>query len=118
MLRTFRYHLYPNQTQLERIQKNIDACRFVYNWALESKKMAFETDNTNLSWFDLNNRLKEVKNDHPFLKDVYSQSLQQAIKRLQLAFQHFFRRINQASNPPGYPKFKSRKARTQSFDVP
>jgi putative transposase len=118
MLRTFRYRLYPNQTQRERIRKTIDACRFVYNWALETKKAAYETDGTNLSWYDLNNRLIELKQNHPFLKDAYSQSLQQAIKRVLLAFQHYFRRLAQGKEKLGYPKFRRRKSHSQSFDVP
>jgi putative transposase len=118
MLRTYRYRLYPNQTQRGLIRKTIDACRFVYNWALETKKTAHEKDEMNLSWYDLNNRLVKLKRDHPFLKDVYSQSLQQAIKRVHLAFQHFFRRLKQGKPQPGYPKFKRRKASHQSFDVP
>ena len=118
MLRSFRYRLYPNQMQRERIRKTNDACRFVYNWALETKKKSYEMEGTNLSWFDLNNRLVELKENHPFLKDVYSQSLQQAAKRLHIAFQHFFRRITNGKEQPGYPKFKRRKAHRQSFDVP
>ncbi len=115
---TFRFRLYPNQVQRDRIRKNIDACRFVYKWALESTKNAYETDGTNLSWYDLNNRLVKLKRDHPFLKDAYSQSLQQAVKRLHQAFQHFFRRLTKGETQPGYPKFKRRKAHRQSFDVP
>lgn len=84
MLRTYRYRLYPNKTQREHIRKNTDACRFVYNWALETKMRVYEQDGKNLSWYDLNNLLIELKQDHPFLKHVYSQSLQQAIKRLHL----------------------------------
>ncbi|MDO8125438.1 MAG: transposase [Candidatus Hermodarchaeota archaeon] len=118
MLRTFRYRLYPNQTQRARIRKNIDACRFVYNWALEITKTAYEKDGSNLRWFDLNNRLIELKQGYPFLKDAYSQSLQQAVKRLNLAFQYFMRHVSQGKEQPGYPKFKRRKAHRQSFDVP
>jgi transposase len=118
MLRTFRYRLYPNQTQRERIRKTIDACRFVYNWALETKKTAYETDETNLSWFDLNTRLPELKKKNPFLKDAYSQSLQHAVKRVMLAFEHFFCRITEGKEQQGYPKFQRRKARRQSFEVP
>ena len=118
MLKTFRYRLYPNHTQREMIRKTIDACRFVYNWALETKKNAYEAEGTNLSWFELNNRLVKLKQDRPFLKDVYSQSLQQATKRLNLAFQQFLRRLTQGKDQLGYPKFKRRKAHRQSFDVP
>ena len=118
MLRTFRYRLYPNQMQRLQIRKNSDACRFVYNWALETTKITYETDGTILRWYDLNKRLIELKQDHPFLKDAYSQSLQQAVKRLHLAFQHFFRRLTQSKDKLGYPHFKRRKAQHQSFDVP
>jgi putative transposase len=118
MLRTFRYRLYPNQAQRAMIRKTVDACRFVYNWALETTKITYGTTGKTLSWFDLNKRLVSLKHDFPFLKDAYSQSLQQAIKRLHLAFQHFFRRVAQGKEQPGYTKFKKRKAPRQSFDVP
>ena len=100
------------------IRKTIDACRFVYNWALETTKTTYEKEGTTLSWFDLNKRLIKLKQDHPFIKEAYSQSLQQAIKRLHLAFQYFFRGVAQGKGQPGYPKFKRRKAHRQSFDVP
>jgi putative transposase len=118
MLRTYRYRLYPNKMQRERIHQNIGACRFVYNWALETKKTAYEIDGSNLSWYDLNNRLKALKQDYPFLQNAYSQSLQQAIKRLHLAFQHFFRRVKLGKHKLGYPNFQRRKYHRQSFDVP
>ena len=72
MLRTFRYRLYPNHTQRAMIRKTIDACRFVYNWALETMKTTHETEGTTLNWFDLNNRLIKLKQDYPFLKEAYS----------------------------------------------
>ncbi|MFX1566179.1 MAG: RNA-guided endonuclease InsQ/TnpB family protein [Promethearchaeota archaeon] len=117
MLRTYRYRLYPNKFQHEQIQINIDACRFVYNWALEQKKLAYETSGKCLSWFDMNYLLPSLKQEHHFLKDAYSASLYQAIKRVVLAYQQFFRRVKRGENP-GYPKFKSRKAHRQSFVVP
>jgi putative transposase len=78
----------------------------------------YDQDGKSLSWYDLNNLLIELKKDHPFLKHVYSQSLQQAVKRLHLAFQHFFQRGNLSGKRHGYPKFKSKKQHRQSFDIP
>ena len=118
MLRTYRYRLYPNKGQLAHMKQNAGACRFVYNWALETKKIAYEEDGTTLSWYDLNNRLKTLKKDHPFLQAALSQSLQQAVKRLHMAFQHFIRRTRSGETKQGYPKFKRRKRYRQSFDVP
>ena len=118
MLKTYKYRLRPNTSQLENIRKNTDACRFVYNWALETKKAAYETNGTTLSWYDLNNRLKKLKQEQPWIRTAYSQSLQQSIKRLDLAFKAFYRRVKKGEAESGYPKYRSRRHHRQSFDVP
>ena len=118
MFRTYRFRLYPNTSQRESIRKNIDACRFVYNWALERKNAAYIMNGTSLSEFDLNNLLKELKIEHRFLQNAYSQSLQQSVKRLHKAFQNFFRRVKHGDETPGFPKFRSKRYHRQSFDVP
>lgn len=117
MLRTYKYRIYPNGSQKENIQKTVDACRFVYNWALETNGTAYKKNGRGLSEFDLNNMLKELKTEHSFLQDAYSQALQQSVRRLRKAFQNFFRRVKQGETP-GYPKFRSRRNHRQSFDVP
>jgi putative transposase len=117
MWRTYRYRLYPNKRQRELIEQNIDACRFIYNWALEHKKRTYEDEKKSLSWFDLNNMLRELKTEEPWLKDSYSQSLQMAIRRVDLAFKHFYRRVKDGEKP-GFPKFKSKRNLSQSFDIP
>ena len=53
MLRTFKYRLYPNNSQQEDIGNNIDACRFTYNWALEKSTTAYKSECTSLSAYDL-----------------------------------------------------------------
>ena len=51
--------------------------------------------------------LPGCKSVRPDLADVPSQVLQDVVKRVDLAFDHFFRRIQHGQNP-GYPRFKSR----------
>ena len=60
--------------------QHIHACRFVYNHSLEQKIRAYEQDGRKLSCFDLNNRLPTLKEEHPWLNEVNSQSLQIANK--------------------------------------
>ncbi|MHA2118401.1 MAG: RNA-guided endonuclease InsQ/TnpB family protein [Candidatus Thorarchaeota archaeon] len=117
MLRTYRYRMYPSKRQRELIRKNIDACRYVYNWALENKKRAYENEKKSLSWFELNKMLRELKVEEPWLKDAYSQSLQMSIRRVDLAFKHFYRRVRNGETP-GFPKFKSKRNLSRSFDIP
>jgi putative transposase len=44
MLKAYKYRLYPTESQKEIFLKHIGACRFTYNWALEQKVKAYETD--------------------------------------------------------------------------
>ena len=112
MLKSYRYRMYPDAAQREMFLKHFGACRFVYNWSLEQKIKAYESDGTSLSCYDLSNMLPELKRENGWLKEVNSQSLQQTQKRLDSAFKRFFREKN------GFPKFKSRKSPLQSLQVP
>jgi putative transposase len=104
--------MYPDDAQREMFLQHFGACRFVYNWSLEQKIKAYGTDKTTISCFDLNAMLPDLKKEFEWLKDVNSQSLQQAQKRLDSAFKRFFREKH------GFPKFKSKKNPIQSFQVP
>lgn len=56
------------------------------------------------------------KQENPKLKDVYAQTLQEVCIRVDLAFQHFFRRCKNGEKP-GYPRFKT-KEHYKSFTYP
>ena len=112
MLKGFRYRMYPNKDQEEMFLKHIGACRFVYNLSLEQKITAYETEKKILTRFDLNNNLPQLKSENEWLREVNSQSLQQANKHLDSAFTKFFR------EKKGFPNFKSRKNPVQSFGIP
>jgi len=112
MLKAFKYRIYPTKEQTEKINQHIGGCRFVYNWALENKIRYYETSKEKLSAYDLNYMLKGLKDEHPWLKEVNSQSLQQTNKNMESAFTRFFR------EKKGFPKFKSKKNPVQSFQIP
>lgn len=40
--RTYKYRIYPNQKQLEQLETVLAACRFLYNCALEERKVTYE----------------------------------------------------------------------------
>ncbi|MCQ1535044.1 IS200/IS605 family element transposase accessory protein TnpB [Methanosarcina sp. KYL-1] len=112
MLKAYKFRLYPAAEQKTMIANHIGSCRFVYNWALEQKIKSYEQDGKSLSQYDLNKRLRELKQEHEWLKKVNSQSLQGMTKNLDSAFTMFFRENN------GFPNFKSRKNPIQSFPIP
>ena len=112
MLKSYKYRLYPTDEQKNMFHQHFGAMRFVYNWALEQKIKKYETEKRNLSRFDLNKMLPELKSENEWLKDVNAQSLQSSIINLESAFTKFFR------EKKGFPKFKSKRNLVQSFSVP
>ena len=112
MLQAYKYRMYPSREQVTLLMQHIHACRFVYNHSLEQKIRAYEQEGRKLSCYDLNKQLPALKEEYPWLKEVNSQSLQNANKNLDNAFTRFFR------EKKGFPRFKSKKNPVQSFQVP
>ena len=111
MLKGLKYRLYPTNSQKELIAKHIGSSRFVYNLALETKNAAYLGSKHNFSSFDLIKQLPELKKECEWLKEVNSQSLQQSIQNMDIAFKKFFKGA-------GFPKFKSKHRGKQSFSIP
>lgn len=82
----------------------------VYNYYLDKKIEAYNTDGVFLSGYDCIRDLVNLKSERTFLRDVDSVALQQSIRHLDVAFKNFF------SNPKfGFPKFKSKKSNRNSY---
>ncbi len=97
----FRYRIYPSRTQIIKLNKTISDCCFIYNKLLEAKVNAYKTDKTNITQFDMNKIAKDF--DVP----VHSQVKQNISKRINDAFQHFFRRVKEKKGKVGFPRFKN-----------
>jgi putative transposase len=102
---TFRYRLFPTAAQRSAMQQSLNACRWVYNKTLETRKEAWEECRESVSLYDTNKMLTQWKREHPWLSNAFSQSLQEAQQRVDLAYKAFFRRVK-AGEKPGYPRFK------------
>lgn len=106
-----KYRIYPNKEQSQLLDKHFGAVRFVYNLALETKTMAYASNGSTLSRYDLQVQLKELKDVCTWLKDVNSQSLQCALMNLDVAYGNFFKGLAK------FPRFKSKRHK-QSFQCP
>ncbi len=83
----------------------LDLCRWIYNETLAVRKSAYEQEGKSVSYYGIKKLLPQWKEDKPELKGVHSQVLQEVVKRVDLAYQAFFRRVKEGENP-GYPRFK------------
>ena len=112
MLRSIKYELNPTNTQKVLIKQACGCCRKVYNTMLDRKISAYNDGQKKISTNELIKDLVPLKEELPYLKDVPSQALQQAVMNMGNAFNQFFKRGNK-----GFPKFK-KKGQKDSFRIP
>ena len=115
-MKTFKFRLYPTRAQRVAMNESLDACRWVYNKTLEVRRDAWQERQEPLSLYDTNKLLTQWKQEHPGLFNAYSQCLQNAQVRVDLALKAFFRRVK-AGEKPGYPRFRGAN-RYDSFTYP
>lgn len=84
----------------------LELCRWTYNETLAIRKNAYEQEGKSVSYYETKKLLPQWKEDKPELKGVHSQVLQEVVKRVELAYQAFFRRVEEGEDP-GYPRFRS-----------
>lgn len=103
----YRYRLYPTKAQAYVLEETLAVCRAVYNSLVHERTVLYETAGKSPSYLDQQNALPCWKKDHAELTTVFSQVLQNVAKRVDLAFQAFFRRVK-AGEEPGYPRLKGK----------
>jgi putative transposase len=106
--RKVTFKLYPNATQAERLTGWIRLHCELYNAALEERIDAYRKAGKSISYYDQQNVLPEIKAARPEFVELGSHALQQTLRKLDLAFQAFFRRVK-AGQTPGFPRFKASK---------
>ncbi len=95
--RAYKFRMYPNEEQIELINKTIGCSRLVYNIMLSKKK-----DNSKLSKFDMIKEIPKLYNEYPFLKEVDSCSLRCAVFDLENGLNKYYKRQG------GYPRYKKK----------
>ena len=95
------------------LDQTLSLCQNLYNSALEHRIYLYKHGEIKVNYYDQANELKAIKLDLPEYKTVHSQVLQDVLKRLDKAYQAFFRRIKQGDTA-GFPRFQSYK-RYNSF---
>ena len=120
VLRAFKTELDLNNKQKTACRKHAGAARFAYNWGLARKKEAFANGEKTPSAIDLHRELNTLKKSElAWMYEVSKCAPQEALRDLDHAFAHFFRRVKEKRAGQkvkvGFPRFKSRKNGLGSF---
>ncbi len=103
----YKFRAYPSKAQEAALNETLAVCRLVYNSMVHERTALHEQGMKAPTFYTQVPALARWKKDHPELKTVYSQVLQNVGRRVELAFQSFFRRVK-AGETPGYPRLKGR----------
>ena len=111
MIKSYKVKLIPNQEQEELLWKHVNACRFVWNWGLDSQIKFYKLGEKYMSGYSLKKELTKLKKEELWLNGVSSQSLAQSILDLDLAYKRFFKKESK------FPNFKSKKKEIPRFSI-
>lgn len=115
--KAYEFRLYPTKQQEDLLAQHFGSCRFTYNHFLRERIDFYAANKGNdkqgLTYNDTSKMLTVLKKDPElvWLNAVNSQSLQQSLRRLDVAYNNFFNKRAQ------FPKFKTKHGK-QSFHVP
>ncbi len=121
MKKAFKFRIYPNKNQEVKLNRVLGTCRKLYNEKLAERKRQAELNKLQKEfdifpwgkpeWINKYDQMLELTaSKTPYQKEVFSQVLQDVIKRVDRSFKNFF-------NGFGYPRFQGRN-RYNSFTYP
>jgi putative transposase len=111
MLKAVKVRIYPTDEQQAHLAQAFGCVRWVWNQSLSVMSLTYKETGKGLSAYDMKKQIPIWKVEYEWLKECYSQCLQQSVLNLSQAFINFF------DGQAQYPTFKSRNGR-QSIQYP
>ncbi len=121
MKRAYKFRIYPGKNQEVKLNRTLSTCRHLYNDSLAERKRQSDLNMLCFTfqvfpwgkpeWIDYYHQANELADSKTSQqKEVFSQVLQDILRRLDKNFKNFYRNS-------GYPRFKGRN-RYNSFTYP
>ena len=120
-VRGYRTELALNDEQRTACLKHAGVARFAYNWGLARSVEAYRETSKRLTAIALHRDLNKLKQtDYPWMYDVSKCAPQEALRDLDKAYKHFFRRVELKKQGKwkgklGFPRMKKKSKAIGSF---
>ena len=111
MLKAVKVRLYPNPEQRQHLARSFGSARWYWNHSLALTQKTYQETGLGLSRGAIQGLLPQLKKEHEWLKEPYSQCLQAVALNLSNAFINFFEGRGK------FPRFKA-KGNKQSISYP
>ena len=99
MKKTFEYRAYPTFKQAKTLTMWLEVLRNLYNQALAWRKGAYQETGESISWVTQANALPDLRQESAQFASLHSDVLQDTLRRLDKAYQAFFRRVKAGDEP-------------------
>lgn len=110
MYKAYKYRIYPNQEQQQKMKQFFGCCRFVYNKCIEWYSNAYKEYKENGTNIGKTPLLTAFKKDYDFLKECDNAALAYARSNFEKAIKDFIKSKNgkRKGKRLGFPQFKSK----------
>src|SRR3989304_8457669 len=111
IMRSYKYELKPTKKQEVSLNKTLSTCRHLYNLGLEQRKKSYEKGGWSINYSDQQDQLPELRQKCAEYQDVYTDVLQNVLRRVETSYDNFFRRVKNNNSDsgtkekPGFPRF-------------
>jgi len=122
--RRVNYRLYPKPEQTKALLEMLRKHQLLYTSALEQRITAYRKQGVSLNYYQQAKELTELRAELPEFRELNAQSSQNTallspsvqlltsptpavLKRMDRAFQHFYRRCKAGVEKAGFPRFKA-----------
>jgi len=122
IVRGYKTELDLNNEQITACKKHAGCARFAYNWGLKRQQEVYKASGRSINAIELHRELNRLKQtEYPWMYEVSKCAMQEALRDLDNAFKHFYRRVQlkkegKYKGKVGYPKFKSMDASFTCLD--
>ena len=100
-----QFRAYTNRSGYERLDEVLRMHQKLYNAALRHRRGAWSNARRSVTYHEQCKELTEIRREQPEWSAQHRRLATGTLRRAELAFQSFFRRVRQGQTP-GYPRFK------------
>ena len=115
-MKAYKFKLKVSKTIKRKLEETLSVCCEIYNAALQERRDAWQLNRISINYHAQSAQLPEIKLVRDDVNSIYSQILQDVLRRVSKTFDAFFARVKRGDRA-GFPRFKS-VSRFDSFCFP
>lgn len=104
---TYKYRLQGTKNAFAKAKHWLYLCCWLYNTALNQRISIYKQNKGRISCFSQQKQLVELRKYFPEYQDVFYDTLQEVIQRLDKTYANFYRRVKNNDRVVGFPRYKN-----------